>query len=43
MHNSALGKAILAAMPQNEVVKIIERHGLPSFTPQTIKDPNELL
>jgi IclR family transcriptional regulator, acetate operon repressor len=43
MHNSALGKAILAAMPQKEVVKIIERHGLPSFTPQTIKDPNELL
>jgi IclR family transcriptional regulator, acetate operon repressor len=43
MHNSALGKTILASLPQDQVVKIIERHGLPSFTSQTIKDPNELM
>ena len=38
MHCSALGKAILAELPDEQVSRIIDRHGLPEFTEQTITD-----
>lgn len=43
MHGSALGKAILAALPPNEAAKITQHRGLPVFTPRTIDDPRRLL
>ncbi len=43
MHSSALGKAILAAMPRPEAVRIIRERGLPVFTPRTIDEPGRLL
>lgn len=34
-HSSALGKAILASLPEDEVREILERRGLPRYTPMT--------
>lgn len=36
LHCTALGKAILAYTPEEEVDRIIERHGLPRFTSKTL-------
>ncbi|WP_415383322.1 IclR family transcriptional regulator [Halosimplex sp. TS25] len=36
LHNTALGKAILAYFPEERVDEIIEQHGLPCTTPNTI-------
>lgn len=36
MHCTALGKAILSQLPEEQVDGIIEQHGLPKFTEQTI-------
>jgi IclR family acetate operon transcriptional repressor len=36
MHASALGKALLAAMPETDVKRIIAQRGLPAFTEKTI-------
>lgn len=38
-HCTALGKAILAALPDDVVEKLIKEKGLPRFTPNTIVDP----
>jgi DNA-binding IclR family transcriptional regulator len=35
-HSTAVGKAILAYMPQAEVDALVRRHGLPAFTTKTI-------
>lgn len=43
MHSSALGKALLAAMPGAEVTRILRERGLPAFTPRTIGQPARLL
>jgi IclR family transcriptional regulator, acetate operon repressor len=43
MHASAIGKAILAALPRTEAAKIIHHRGLPVFTPHTIDTPPRLL
>jgi len=43
LHSSALGKAILANLPEERVLEIIDHHGLPEVTPQTITDRDELL
>jgi DNA-binding IclR family transcriptional regulator len=43
IHCTAGGKAILARLPPERVEEIIADHGLPSFTAQTISDPDELL
>lgn len=43
MHCSALGKAILAHLPPDEIESIIDRHGLPRRTAHTIADQDELL
>jgi DNA-binding IclR family transcriptional regulator len=42
LHNTALGKAILAEMTENEVRRIIDRHGLPATSENTITDEDEL-
>jgi len=38
LHGAALGKAILASLPRDRVVDIIERRGLPALTENTITD-----
>lgn len=43
LHNSALGKAILAHLPEAEADAIVEEHGLPAETPNTITDRETLL
>jgi len=42
LHNSALGKAILAHLPEDRVDDIIDTHGLPASTPNTITDRETL-
>jgi DNA-binding IclR family transcriptional regulator len=42
LHCVAAGKAILAHLPEERVDEIIEQHGLPQFTENTITDPAEL-
>jgi IclR family transcriptional regulator, acetate operon repressor len=42
MHCSAAGKAILAWLPEREVGKVLERHGLPRFTDRTLTTPRGL-
>jgi DNA-binding IclR family transcriptional regulator len=43
MHNSALGKAILAHLPPEHVETILDKQGLPRTSPQTITDRETLL
>lgn len=38
LHNTALGKAILAHFPQERVSDILDRHGMPATTENTITD-----
>ncbi|GAB3668154.1 IclR family transcriptional regulator [Halopiger thermotolerans] len=42
MHSTAFGKAILSHLPQERVDEIVDRHGLPAVTPQTITSRDEL-
>lgn len=42
LHFTASGKAVLAALPERRVDSIVEEHGLPEKTPNTITDPDEL-
>lgn len=42
MHNTAVGKAILAELPRYRVEAIIDEWGLPAETPNTITDRDEL-
>lgn len=42
LHRTAAGKAILAHLPREEVEEIIDRHGLPERTSNTITDREEL-
>jgi len=41
-HSTAVGKAMLAFMPWETVACILEEHGLPACTPQTITDEETL-
>lgn len=43
MHYNSGGKAILAQLPESEVTEILEAHGLPARTENTITDPERLL
>lgn len=43
MHYNSGGKAILAHLPESEVLDIVDTHGLPSRTDHTITDPDRLL
>jgi DNA-binding IclR family transcriptional regulator len=42
LHNTGLGKAILAEMPDERVEEIVDRHGLPATTDRTVTDRDEL-
>ncbi|MFC4549908.1 MULTISPECIES: IclR family transcriptional regulator [Halorussus] len=42
MHSNSAGKAILAHLPDAELEYVLERHGLPQRTPNTITDRDEL-
>lgn len=41
LHNTALGKAILAHMPEERVEEILDQHGMPKATRHTITDREE--
>ena len=43
MHCTAVGKAILSSMPEEEVRHILKVKGMPGFTPKTITDPDVLI
>ncbi|MFD1686181.1 IclR family transcriptional regulator [Halobellus litoreus] len=43
MHAHAGGKAILSGYSNDRILEIIETHGLPAYTQQTITDSEELL
>lgn len=42
LHCSAVGKAILSAMPQKSVSRILHRHGMPKLTLKTLTEPRAL-
>lgn len=42
LHHVSAGKAVLAYLPEDRVEAIIDRHGLPPKTEQTITDPKTL-
>jgi len=42
LHNTALGKAILAHLPDERVNEILDQHGTPETTAHTITDRDEL-
>jgi IclR family acetate operon transcriptional repressor len=42
LHGAALGKAVLAQLPESRVDAIVDRHGLPALTENTITDREEL-
>jgi len=42
LHVTALGKVILADLPEKRVMEIVDRHGLEPRTPNTITDRDEL-
>lgn len=42
LHMSAAGKALLASQPDDRVSEIIDQHGLPAHTPNTITDLDDL-
>lgn len=42
LHNTALGNAILAHLPHDRVHKILDEHGMPKTTENTITDRNKL-
>lgn len=43
MHSTAIGKAILASMPESEMLALLDRTGLPPVTPYTITDAETLI
>ncbi len=43
LHCTGAGKAILAHLPEERIDAVIEEHGLPKMTPNTITDRDELL
>jgi len=42
LHTSALGKVILAHLPEDEVAAIVDQHGLGAYTDETITDRDAL-
>ena len=42
LHNTALGNAILAHLPRDQVSEILDKHGMPTATEKTITDREEL-
>ncbi|NLI93424.1 MAG: IclR family transcriptional regulator [Peptococcaceae bacterium] len=43
MHCTAVGKAILSTLPEEEVRHILKTKGMPGFTHKTITDPDRLI
>lgn len=43
LHGAALGKAILAGLPESRVDEIVERRGLPALTDNTVTERSELV
>lgn len=43
LHWTALGKALLAQLPDSRIIEIADEHGLPAATEKTITDVDELL
>ena len=43
LHSTAIGKALLAFLPEDEIRTVIASRGLPRFTQNTITDPDMLL
>ena len=43
LHASGVGKALLAALPEKEVINILHRRGLPRMTDTTIDSPEKLM
>lgn len=43
LHASSMGKAWLASLPEERVVELVAKHGLPRFTARTITRAEELL
>jgi IclR family acetate operon transcriptional repressor len=43
LHCTAIGKALLAHLPSEEVLAILARTGMPAMTPHTITEPDEML
>ncbi|MCG1024886.1 IclR family transcriptional regulator [Dehalobacter sp.] len=43
MHSTAVGKAILSTLPEEDVRLILQKKGMPYFTQQTITDPEKLI
>lgn len=42
LHTTSMGKAILAYLPEERIWEIIDRHGLPKLTENTISEPDDL-
>lgn len=42
MHASGIGKALLAELARRDVEQILQKNGLPDFTPKTLTSPNAL-
>jgi IclR family transcriptional regulator, KDG regulon repressor len=42
-HSTALGKVLLAALPHEELIRILNARGMPRFTPHTIVTPEALI
>ena len=42
-HATALGKAMLAWLPEHEIRRIVAARGMPRFTPNTITEPDALI
>jgi len=42
LHWTAAGKAVLAELPEERVQEIIDTHGLPAMTEESITDPGHL-
>ncbi|WP_135305052.1 IclR family transcriptional regulator [Haloarcula amylovorans] len=42
LHNTGLGNAILAHLPRERIEEILDRHGMPATTENTITDQEEL-
>jgi IclR family acetate operon transcriptional repressor len=43
LHTTGFGKSILAHLPEERVEEVLDRHGLPQVTPNTITDREQLM
>lgn len=43
LHSTGVGKALLSRLPDETVLKLLGRAGMPRFTPTTIVDPERML